>query len=429
MRLRASRGASSGHPRAWPTPPLPALDLDFVAAGALDPRVTFSRASGGTYFDADGILRTAAVDAPRFDFDPATRQPRGLLIEGQRTNAIRNSTAQGAAAGTPGTMPTNWFAFTASAGISREVVGTGFEDGIQYIDIRASGTTTGTLFWGIRPEIVTQIAAANEQTWTSTFYVRLIGGSLENITRLNHAIQFSNAAGAGLTFGVGGIVPTSAPLNTQRFSRTATASDAATAFVVNLLQIEANAGASIDVTLRIGLPQLEQGAFATSAIPTTNAAATRAADVAAMTGANVSAWLNAAEGTLVAEAQAPAGGAALAVLDSGAMSDRIQLAAAANYTPSFAVVSGGAVQADLYASPAAAGSVMRVAGAYRVNDFALVGNGGGQLVDTSAAVPAGLANLRLGAFSIGTEPLNGHLRRVRYWRERLPVHTLRGLTR
>jgi hypothetical protein len=47
--------------------------------------------------------------------------------------------------------------------------------------------------------------------------------------------------------------------------------------------------------------QLEAGAFPTSYIPTTTAAATRAADVAVMTGANFSNWYNAVEGTMFVE--------------------------------------------------------------------------------------------------------------------------------
>lgn len=50
--------------------------------------VTFSRSSIGTYFDQNGVLRTAAVDEPRFDHDPATGEARGLLIEEARTNVL-----------------------------------------------------------------------------------------------------------------------------------------------------------------------------------------------------------------------------------------------------------------------------------------------------------------------------------------------------
>ena len=50
----------------------PSLDLRFALAKKLDPRITFTRGSSGTYFGPDGIMRTAGVNEPRFDHDPVT---------------------------------------------------------------------------------------------------------------------------------------------------------------------------------------------------------------------------------------------------------------------------------------------------------------------------------------------------------------------
>jgi len=50
--------------------------------------VTFTRASTGRYFGSDGLLKSASTDVPRFDYDPATLQLRGLLREGARTNLL-----------------------------------------------------------------------------------------------------------------------------------------------------------------------------------------------------------------------------------------------------------------------------------------------------------------------------------------------------
>ena len=73
----------------------PTLDLNFAAERSLDPRITFSRSSIGTYIDEDGILRTAAEDEPRFDYDPETGESLGLLIEEFRTNELENSDLNG----------------------------------------------------------------------------------------------------------------------------------------------------------------------------------------------------------------------------------------------------------------------------------------------------------------------------------------------
>jgi len=68
-----------------------ALNLNFIANDTLDPRITFTRASTATYTDVDGVLQTSAVNAPRFDYDPVTHAPLGLLREEQRTNLVLNS--------------------------------------------------------------------------------------------------------------------------------------------------------------------------------------------------------------------------------------------------------------------------------------------------------------------------------------------------
>lgn len=53
--------------------------------------ITFTRASTATYFDSAGVLQSAAIDTPRFDYDPATLAARGFLIEEARTNLLLQS--------------------------------------------------------------------------------------------------------------------------------------------------------------------------------------------------------------------------------------------------------------------------------------------------------------------------------------------------
>ncbi len=72
-------------------PPGVTLDLNFMQPGTLDPRITFTRASGAAYIDASGFIQMATVNAPRWDYDPVTHALRGVLIEEQRTNTILNS--------------------------------------------------------------------------------------------------------------------------------------------------------------------------------------------------------------------------------------------------------------------------------------------------------------------------------------------------
>lgn len=65
----------------------------------------FSRGDRGSYRDADGVVRRAATDVPRFDHDEAG-VAKGLLVEGSplRWHADRVSVRSGDWATVPGTV-------------------------------------------------------------------------------------------------------------------------------------------------------------------------------------------------------------------------------------------------------------------------------------------------------------------------------------
>jgi len=74
-----------------------ALNINFVpisgASPSLDSRITFTRSSTATYINSAGVISNAAINEPRFDYDPTTLSLKGLLIEGQRTNLLLQSAA------------------------------------------------------------------------------------------------------------------------------------------------------------------------------------------------------------------------------------------------------------------------------------------------------------------------------------------------
>ncbi len=236
-----------------------------------------SRGSAGTYIDSAGDMQTAASNVARVEYDAATHVLSGTLVEPAATNQIRNNTMVGAVAGTPGTLPTNWVNGVGN-GLSSAVVGAGTSNGVSFVDIRIYGTTSGGGSSAIRFEGPSLIAAAQNQTWTQSTYVAVVGGSTANLTDIALMIQEINA-GAQVAFGQSVISP-NATLSRYSYSRTLTA--ATTTYIRPNILLDYASGAAVDITLRIGLPQLEQTSYATSAIATSGAAASRSADIYAV---------------------------------------------------------------------------------------------------------------------------------------------------
>jgi hypothetical protein len=134
--------------------------------------------------------------------------------------------------------------------------------------------------------------------------------------------------------------------------------------------------------------QLELGAYATSYIPTLSTSVTRVADAASKTG--ISSLIGQTEGTLFVEAKVTLNGRLLLI---GAAGNFIEiLANSAGKVNGF--VRTSVTEADILStSTYATGDTLKVAFAYKQNDFALYVNGTAQGTDTSGNVPTGMAQL------------------------------------
>jgi len=272
---------------------------------------TFTRSdstANATYFNSSGTLTTASSGAvrPNYTYNGSSWVYSGDMLEEGRTNSIRNNTMVGAAAGTPGTIPTNWISSANVNGLTQTVVGTGSESGISYIDVTVAGTPTASGSWVLRFNPTSGIAAASGQTWSSSFYYKLSGGSLSNITVLNVLAGYSGSA-QDETY-TQTITPTNAGLSTQRSVVTNLLGNSSTAYVFNQLQLNYSNGQAVNVTLRIGMPQMEQGYFATSVIATSGSAATRAAESYSefsRSGSGTATYFNSSGVLTVANANAP----------------------------------------------------------------------------------------------------------------------------
>lgn len=330
---------------------------------------------------------------------------------------------QGAVAGSPGTLPTNWVRIVLAGGLSEEVVGTGISDGITYIDVRFSGTTTNANGVSLSPDGNTSISASSGQSWTWSSYITIVGGSLSNISAAQLRNIERTAAGSFVGSSDVSFATATGALRLNRFSVSRTLG-ATAGYIQGNFFLNIASGVAIDITLRIGLPQLEQGAFATSVIPTTTTAVTRNADVASMTGVNFSSWYNQSEGTLYMEASTgPIAGRFWAQISDNSTSNRIQF----NTNPGMLVITTGTTQAALGSDLNVRNTFYKSAGTYKVNDIAFSRNGSAAVTDTSATIPV-VSQVNIGSTFGPNEFLNSTIKKIAYYPFRLTDSQLQALT-
>jgi hypothetical protein len=398
------------------------VDLDFERAAyrngssngdILTDFVTTTRASVGYAENTAGVWAAFGTNVPR-------RTDKGLLVEEARTNGIRNNSMQGAVAGTPGTIPTNW-AQNIGAGITRTIVGTGTSLGINYIDVRYAGTlSAGTQVVALFFDSTTGIAATTGQIWTLSGFVALVGGSVANLTAVTYGWNENTSGGAFVSNKTGPNFRTSLTASLQRGSySTANTGGGTVAAVMPWIQITAPTSTVVDVTLRIGWPQMELGTWATSPIRTTTAAVTRAAEVVTLTtpptfGASFS---MVGEGT----PQAPSAYTAqqyLCQVDNGNNNNRETILRNNGTGNAFGYIASGGV-ALLSLQPAAWAQnvvgMLAVAGA--ANDYATSFNGSAPLISAVAGSMPAISTVRIGSTLSGGQPWNGWINRIAIWPE------------
>ena len=403
--------------------PQSSLDLDFLS-GTLDPRITFTRASSGTFFGSNGLLQTAANDVPRFDYDPVTRAARGLLIEEQRTNLLTWSENFGDAA---------WTKVNTTVTVNSAVS----PDGATTADTLVENTANATHF---SQYLFTPVAST---AYTFSCYVKAAG-------RTQTAISFTGggAADAGVVFDLS----TGAYLSTLGASPSAysirsigngwyhcsvtVVSVNTSAMAGRVYSVSSNAIVYTgDGTSGIYLwgAQLEDGAFPTSYIPTTSATTTRVADLASIN--TLTPWYNAIEGTFYSESAFVAPLTtnyfcrAFEISDTTSTERMTVLASSSLNRMRFAVVDGS-LQSDLSdaAIPLVANSTYRTAASYKQDDFGFSVNGNTASTDTAGTVPT-VTKLYLGVRFDGTSDfINGWLRRLVYWPVRVPNSQLQFIT-
>jgi len=381
--------------------------------------ITFTRSTTGTFVGSNGLIQSAAINAPRFDFDPVTLAPLGLLIEEQRVNLALYSAEFDNA-----TWSKTNITITANAVTS--------PDGTVNADAFVEDTATST-------HLTSQaVTIADSTTFTVSCYVKAAGRSWIAVAAVDkggtaNRVWFNVSTGAqGTTNGT--VLGFSAVNAGNGWYRIVVSASSATGGSGASIRI--NAGSADNTPSFTGNgtasfylygAQVEVGAFGTSYIPTVASTVTRTADNAAITGANFSPWFNANEGTFVAQWRqgAVSGTRTVMAANDGTSNQSIRLRTVTT-DPFFTVTNGGIDQANIDAGTVAGSTVYKMAGCYRANDFATVIGGGTVVTDTSGTIPT-VNQLMLGT-SAASNYLNGHLRNITYYPTRLTDAQLQALT-
>ena len=146
------------------------------------------------------------------------------------------------------------------------MLGRGVEDGLPYLDLRWSGTSTSGGYVRLWFSNTTTIPAAANEPIAYRAYVRLLAGGWSGSLHLR--CRRANAAGSvQATRNEVLVVPTSAPLRGRRFSVAETLAGSDTGFARFRLFANIAAAGAQDLTLRLGLPQHERNVTALGGPP------------------------------------------------------------------------------------------------------------------------------------------------------------------
>jgi hypothetical protein len=312
---------------------------------------------------------STAYYGPRFDYDPVTLLPRGLLIEEQRVNSLTYSADFTNAAWTKSSCTVTANQGTAPDGTNTLTL---LQFSAQFGRLQQGSLTSGTVY-------------------TFSIWCRVASGT--RVYSLYDAL--GNPLGSF-----------TATTTLTRYSVTFTAPATSTLYAVQ----DRNAGPFVDTF--IWGAQLEAGAFATSYIPTIASTVTRSADVATITGSLFSQWYNQSEGAWIASfSPYVVNFGVVTQISAATNNDRFQLLN--DNSGQIAVSTGGVGQGTIDAGTVSAGLTNNLSYAYRTNDTAASLNGGASVADTTVTLPV-VDRLCVGATVAPAGFLCGHIRSIRY---------------
>jgi hypothetical protein len=397
---------------------LPRMALD-ITTGVLDSRVTVTRAlDTATRVNSSGYIETVNANLPRFDYDPVTLAPKGLLIEETRANIllfsdqfnnVAWSTARGTITANSILAPNGLVAadkFTEDS--TTNTRGTN-----QSVTITAAATHTASVYLKNIDRRYVSLIVANTTTglnaYLATFDLQT-GTSTTQIRGLGTVASASMVDGGNGYYrcSVTGTIPDTGAIIIVSPATTATP-------LMSTYGRESYLGDGVKAFYFWGA-DLEAGAFPTSYIPTTTTSLTRNADVVSMTGTNFSSWYNATSGAILARARQSVitGTRPSIYMSNGTANNIISLRGLAANPELY--IKATTDQAQIDAGTLTANSSFGLVGAWTTDNCAAAINGGAAVTDTSATITT-VDQMLIG--SDGTNYLNGQVERISYWPQRI----------
>ena len=364
----------------------PSLNLNFARSRALDPRITFTRSSVGTYVGRDGLIKTASENEPRFDHDPDTLESLGLLLEEPRTNIAEYGTIVGDSNG--------WY--------NRPAFNTSINNTIS-----PDGTQNATLITNLNaesdPDLYSfeQYAIGSDKTLTHSIYVKS-----PDAFNVGREINFRGKRTVGTASSWGQKFILTAEWQRITITHTYQADNTqGRAYIGSDPNTTDPAGAATGC-LFWGL-QVEAGSFATSFIPTSGSTVTRAVDQAYILGDNVPLGSGVDEYSIYVRGRLLTttnySGISRGLVGMGSSTNnRIRIPH--NNAGFVEVYSGGSLVAQLSTSDIGT-TERQIALAVKKDDFAMSMDGGTVQTDTSGDIPSSIDTIGLGQSSYDAPPV------------------------
>ena len=363
---------------------------------------------------------TTKSGAPRFDHDPATGESLGLLVEESRENIMTYSAA----------TTSNWTNAAATlTDLSLNALGV-------FPGVRAA--SLGQVYQGINTPAVT---LTDGTTYTVTFWFRagdvnpsnMIRFLLRNDTdakvstviKTSTSTNYEDVSAYSQSEGTTGAPTNVTILSVEKLSdgltyKMSVSFDAVGVDKSHVFGIHTNSTVSGESIIALGL-QLEEGAFPTSYIPTEGAAVTRGADAASISGTNFSGFYSGSEHTIFSDS----------TVQDTEITQFVWTLRGGTYFTSMRQPQNGvdlfrAQVGDTFSTPPGIGNISDKKATLAFSDTSAsfqVGSTLDTFAVTNASDPTLLA---IGSYNTaGGNSLNGTIKRLTYWNQRL-TNTILG---